>query len=540
MSGAIRVLLPPSAAHLARRVIACGCTPVIDATGEHVPDGPRGRLGPHAARAAGPGDGSRRPRRARARRSPIARPGSRRACRAMCRAGSRGWCSRAGEAGGLCGEEDGFDALAKCPDPGSVLLDAGLGPRGAAAARALGAGGGAGGRGAPRVPRDRPARGHAAAHGPARRRDHPHGPRPARLRQRDGGPCCAASPSASTIPGPSPPPSGSTATRPSTCGSWARGLALARGLADRYGTLPALLNAYREAWDDPHTLMRAATPADAQRVVGTAAALAAPGTAATTSGTVGSGVLWEEASWLGRPVHGGPLPAAAAYGGPVVCNPDALADLQGSLPISRSRTPPLPGNGRAERARFGRGPRGRCSRRGSGEAEGAEAEAVPMPAVAIVGIGCRFPGGSTGVEAYWDNIVHKRDAIGTVPDESVGRLAVLRSRSEHSRQDLLEDRRLPHGLRLQPEGLPDPAQRGAAGRSGAADHADVRGGCAAGRGPEGGQALGRQGVRSGAVRGHPRQQPRRGDERSVRDPPRVARRGAEAVGGGAAARPAGA
>ena len=42
MSGAIRVLLPPTAARLADLVRTAGCTPVIDATGDGVPDVPAG------------------------------------------------------------------------------------------------------------------------------------------------------------------------------------------------------------------------------------------------------------------------------------------------------------------------------------------------------------------------------------------------------------------------------------------------------------------------------------------------------------------
>ena len=48
------------------------------------------------------------------------------------------------------------------------------------------------------------------------------------------------------------------------------------------------------------------------RPVGTVAELASDGTAATTGAAVGSAVLWEEAGFLRRPIHGGPLRAAMA------------------------------------------------------------------------------------------------------------------------------------------------------------------------------------------------------------------------------------
>src|SRR5688572_9648626 len=37
--------------------------------------------------------------------------------------------------------------------------------------------------------------------------------------------------------------------------------------------------------------------------------------------------------------------------------------------------------------------------------------------VAIVGMGCRFPGGAVGPDAYWQLLVNGIDAIGTVPPD---------------------------------------------------------------------------------------------------------------------------
>jgi acyl transferase domain-containing protein/NAD(P)-dependent dehydrogenase (short-subunit alcohol dehydrogenase family)/phosphopantetheinyl transferase len=400
MSGAIRVLLPPTAAHLAERVLAAGCTPVIDATGEAVPSVPEGAWVRTRPGRPAPGVG---PVVLAELGAPVPdRPtwletGAPRDVPA----GFAGLVLKGREAGGLCGEEDGFVALARCSDPGRVLLDAGLGPRGAAAARALGAGG---------VLLVEPHLGCpelALPPGLARRLSLPddevtrlvHGLR-----------VCASA----TAPvlrrltlGEHDP--WTLASRIWQAGDPAehlwlmgQGLALAGGLADRYGTLPALLAAYREAWEGYAEAVRQAEPGHAVRAVGTAAALAEADTAATVGGTVGAGVLWEEASWLGRPIHGGPLEAAAAIGAQVVCDPEALGALQRSLPAPTPTPAPAPTLAPAASAEAAEPPRG---------------AAPSTPAIAIVGIGCRFPGGSTGPEAYWQNIVAQRYAIGEVPKD---------------------------------------------------------------------------------------------------------------------------
>ena len=42
--------------------------------------------------------------------------------------------------------------------------------------------------------------------------------------------------------------------------------------------------------------------------------------------------------------------------------------------------------------------------------------AAPGDAIAIIGLGCRFPGGDTP-EAFWDSLVHGRDLVREIPDE---------------------------------------------------------------------------------------------------------------------------
>src|SRR3954451_52279 len=51
------------------------------------------------------------------------------------------------------------------------------------------------------------------------------------------------------------------------------------------------------------------------------------------------------------------------------------------------------------------------------------AESSPLPtvpatetdAIAVVGLGCRLPGGINGPEALWEALLERRDAVGTVP-----------------------------------------------------------------------------------------------------------------------------
>ncbi len=45
--------------------------------------------------------------------------------------------------------------------------------------------------------------------------------------------------------------------------------------------------------------------------------------------------------------------------------------------------------------------------------------------VAVVGIGCRFPGGVVGPESYWAFLDNGGDAISEVPFGSLGRRRVL-------------------------------------------------------------------------------------------------------------------
>lgn len=59
--------------------------------------------------------------------------------------------------------------------------------------------------------------------------------------------------------------------------------------------------------------------------------------------------------------------------------------------------------------------------------------AVAEP-VAVVGIGCRFPGDVDGPESFWDFLVAGRNAISTVP-VSMGRRSVLPPRPANTGAD---------------------------------------------------------------------------------------------------------
>ncbi|MGA5820361.1 SDR family NAD(P)-dependent oxidoreductase [Kitasatospora sp. NPDC094028] len=104
--------------------------------------------------------------------------------------------------------------------------------------------------------------------------------------------------------------------------------------------------------------------------------------------------------WLERP-----LPATLAYEYPTI---EALARHLGADA----------GGGRTERPVAALPEGSGAARSAAGEAA---AEAVPADGrhphepVAIVGIGCRFPGGADDPESFWQLLVEGRDAVGEVP-----------------------------------------------------------------------------------------------------------------------------
>nr|MBA2320921.1 hypothetical protein [Deltaproteobacteria bacterium] len=140
MSGAIRVLLPPSAGNLVAAVLEAGCTPVIDGTGPTPPAVPPGAWVRTRPGRPAPGTGpvilaeygAPVPDRPTWLETAVPRE---------IPPGYAGLVLKGREAGGFCGEEDGLASLAACPSPGRVILDAGVGPDTAAAAAALGAAG---------------------------------------------------------------------------------------------------------------------------------------------------------------------------------------------------------------------------------------------------------------------------------------------------------------------------------------------------------------------------------------------------------------
>ncbi|MCA9572158.1 MAG: hypothetical protein KC656_30170, partial [Myxococcales bacterium] len=292
MNGGILVLLPARMAHLASRVLQAGCTPVIDATGSATPAVPEGAWVRTRPGRPAPGTG---PVLLAELGAPIPdRPTwlESAAPRAIPN-GFAGMVLKGREAGGLCGQEDGLVLLGQCPDPSRVILDAGLGPDTAASAAALGAAG---------VLLVEPHLGCPELDlGPRLSR---------RLRLADDelttlvqGVRVANSPTSPVLrrwlqgEDPWALAEGLYASDDPSSHLWmaGQGLALAAELAQRYGNLPRLLEAYVDAWKGWSARARAATRApDGTRPVDTAAALV-EGTAATVGGRVGSGVLWQEA-----------------------------------------------------------------------------------------------------------------------------------------------------------------------------------------------------------------------------------------------------
>jgi acyl transferase domain-containing protein/NAD(P)-dependent dehydrogenase (short-subunit alcohol dehydrogenase family)/phosphopantetheinyl transferase len=407
MSGAIRVLLPPGATHLVHLVLAAGGTPVIDATGAAVPEVPPGAWVRTRPGRPAPGTGpvvlaelgAAVPGRETWLETSVPR---------VVPANFAGLVLKGREAGGICGEEDGLLALARCPDPSRVLLDAGCGPHTAAAAAALGA------AGVMLVEQHLGCPELALAPELARRLGLPDDEV---TRVVQGVRVCAAGTAPvlrRLVQGVDDPwnlasqvwHSGDPANHLWLMG---QGIALARPLAERHGTLDGLIRAYAEAFAAWSATAHRAERGHG-RAVSTAAALALPDTAAGVGGPVGSAVAWEFAWMLGRPVTGGNPRAMVAVGVPVDLTADVLAATKAELP-------PLPV-----------------------EVTTAPAAAEPAPAlpvvvaapllpvvdsasrhgaaaIAIVGIGCRFPGGSDSPETFWANIVAGRYAISEVPTE---------------------------------------------------------------------------------------------------------------------------
>ncbi|MEZ4317290.1 MAG: SDR family NAD(P)-dependent oxidoreductase [Myxococcota bacterium] len=409
MSGGIFVLLPAPLAHLASVVREAGCTPVIDATGAHVPAVPDGAWIRTRPGRPAPGTG---PVILAELGAPIPdRPTwlESSAPRAV-PAGYAGLVLKGREAGGLCGEDDGLLALSECPEPGRVLLDAGVGPDTAAAAAALGAAG---------VLLVEPHLGCPEIGLPA--------PLARRLALADdeisqviGGLRVANSPIAPVlrdlVRGGSP---WALADELYEQGPMKRlwfagqGLALAAELAQRHGSLRNLLAAYVSAFTGWEDRVRAGVAASVAQVVHTASALGSAHAAAGVGGTVGSAVLWQEAAFLRRPVSGGSLVAALATGQPVVADADAIEAVKASLGPAPSRgvAPSKPAPSVAAPV----APAPVAAVPGPSPVGAAEPQA--RPAIAIIGIGCLLPGGATSAERFWDNIVGERSAIGTVPPD---------------------------------------------------------------------------------------------------------------------------
>jgi hypothetical protein len=314
MRGAIYVLLPPTAGHLAAAVREAGAVPIVDATGARLPEVPEGAwLRTRPGRPC-PGTGpvvlaelgAPIPDRETWLETSVPRDVP---------TGFAGLVLKGREAGGWAGEEDGLKMLADCPEPGRVILDACVGPLTAGAAAALGAGG---------VIVHEPLFGCAELALPTsldRRLDLSDAV-VSRVVQGVRVANGATSPVLRALHMGDDPWSladglwsdGDLERHPWMAG---QGLALARALAQRESTLGAVLARYVEAWATWPLRVRRSVAVDAVRTATTAAGLAVPEAAAASGGIVGSAVLWQEAAWIGRPIAGAPLLGAVATGLPV-------------------------------------------------------------------------------------------------------------------------------------------------------------------------------------------------------------------------------
>ncbi|MBT3218976.1 MAG: SDR family NAD(P)-dependent oxidoreductase [Proteobacteria bacterium] len=367
MNHGIFVSLPPGTESLAPLISEQGCIPVIDATGAYLPLVPEGAWVRTRPGRPAPGTGPVILAESRGRRAteadskhrfpvlesrptePVG-PGVNRESRAPIPGrptwlessasrhtpkGYEGLVLKGRESSGLIGELDGLQALANCPDPSQVILDGGLGPHTSASAAALGA------AGVLVVGQ------HLAC---------PELSIPLSLRWRLR---CADDELTCVVQGIRV---GNSPTAPVLLrlamgedpwtladGIWedgdlqnrlwlmGQGAGLAVGLVERHGNLPGLLQAYRHHWLHFRSLAAKSQPSDTKRPVFTSRSLNS-GTAAGVNGMVGSGVLWEIASWTTRPIHGEPTIGAIATGNAVVIDKETHRRTQDALVANSTET----------------------------------------------------------------------------------------------------------------------------------------------------------------------------------------------------------
>ena len=404
MPNPVFVLLPPSRAQLASVVTENGCTPIIDATGAQTPVVPAGAWVRTRPGRPAPGQG---PVIMAEYGAPVpGRPNwlETTAPREVPE-GFDGLVLKGSEAGGAAGQVDGLTLLAQCPQPEKVILDAGVGPHTAAAAAALGAAGILLSEqlwGCPEF--DLPP-------AMARRLDFADIEQTRRVRGLRIANGATSSAVRALVEG--------SDAWSLTDGLWengdpnnciwlaGQGLALARGLADRYGTLGLLLKAYQHHWNRWELTISQAETSTGNPADHTAALVA--GTAATTDGLIGSAVLWEIAAWLGRPIMGGPLKAALATGRPVVAGEAEVSAIQDTI------TPP-PALKAEPVVKTAPAPKTTAPAPKTTAPTPTTTAPTPTtkPAVAIIGLGCRLPDANS-IDDFWANIINGRSSIREVP-----------------------------------------------------------------------------------------------------------------------------
>ncbi len=383
------VVLPAERAGLAPMVLAAGGTPVIDLTCGSVDVIPEGAwvrvLAGQQVPGAGPVVLADRGTPVRDRPTWLERtePGP-------VPGGYAGIILRGREAGGTCSGEDGLALLARHGH--GAILDAGLGPDTAAAATALGAAG--------VVLREQLYGLPELELGPELSR------RVAAARDTDTrvvrGFRVAASPLSPVVrriaagEDPWKVSNGWFSADDPVERAWpaGQGMSLASSLAQRHGSLAAVIGAYQAAvagWQEAVGRARIRSELAGTPRVRTATSLRAgnghPGVA-EASGVVGSGVLWQVAVWEQTPIVGEPMAALLATGGQVVGDAQALEEARKALigDLRGEAAPAVVGSSTAESL------------------------------VAIVGMGVHVPS-APDLETFWSNVTRGVNCITEVPPD---------------------------------------------------------------------------------------------------------------------------
>ena len=402
-SASLFVILPPSAAALADKVLAVGATPVLDLSegGEVVGDWPQGawarlnpgQSAPHAAGLVFTGEDTL------VEGTPcwleVLEP-------TAVPEGFAGVFLRGSEAGGRVGAREGLAMLAE--QEGACILDAGVGPDTAAAAVALGAQG---------VVLREQLYGFDGVVGPhLREQARKAGDLSSRVVEGVRITASSLSPVVRRLAEGEAPETvwaDWCSADDHLAAAWpaGQGLALAGELVARYHSLSDCLRATQLAMEQARSRAAQARPWTLGGEIGRSlsALRAANGKAviAHAGGSVGSAVLWQLAAWEGQPIAGEPLVAAMAVGQPVEAAVEAIEAARAEFADALPPEPVAPAAPEAAPAL-------------DIEVPEREGPAPSQELIAVVGLGAVLPD-APNVKAFWENLQAGRDSITEVtPD----------------------------------------------------------------------------------------------------------------------------